>query len=157
VIKADHTIVVRPFERRDVPEMLTLMRALAVFEGYIDRFRVTEVDLIEYGLNDSPRFGVFVGERDGKIAGIAVHYQIPWTFDMKPTVVLKELFVTEDSRGLGIGRALLDRMSSYASAIGASRIAWTVLPDNAAAKRFYASIGAEPETGWEHWTLAIGE
>ncbi|WP_455854615.1 hypothetical protein [Ensifer canadensis] len=55
-------ISTRPFEHRDVATVLALMRGLAVFEGYIDKFAVTERDLIDHGLCDSPRFGVFVAE-----------------------------------------------------------------------------------------------
>lgn len=60
---------IRPFERRDVADVLALMRALAVFEGYIDDFRVTEADLVEHGFGPSPRFGVFVAVLAGKVAG----------------------------------------------------------------------------------------
>lgn len=147
-------ISVRPFERRDVSEVLGLMRDLAVFEGYIDAFRVTEADLIVHGLGATPRFGVFVAEADGSIAGIAVHYLIPWTYDLRPVVVLKELFVAEDARGLNIGRALFGRLEEHARSIEASRIIWTVLADNGAAKQFYRRMGATPETVWENWNKA---
>ncbi|ESX07397.1 hypothetical protein X727_20250 [Mesorhizobium sp. L103C119B0] len=73
---------IRPFERQDVGAVLALMRALAVFEGYDDKLRVTEANLIEHGLGPSPRFGVLVAEREGVIVGIAVHYLIP--LDLRP-------------------------------------------------------------------------
>jgi GNAT superfamily N-acetyltransferase len=149
------SVVVRPGERRDVPEMLVLMRALAVFEGYIERFRVTEADLIEHGFGSAPRFGAFVAEHAGKIVGIAVHYQIPWTFDLKPTVILKELFVAEDARGRGVGHALFDRLRAHAVEIGAARVSWTVLADNDPAKRFYEGVGGAPDSIWEPWTMVL--
>jgi GNAT superfamily N-acetyltransferase len=135
--------------------MLALMRQLAAFERYIDRFRVMEQDVIAHGLGDAPRFGAFVAEHGSDIIGIAVHYQVPWTFDLRPVVTLKELFVAEEARGLGVGKALFRRVAAYASDIGATRVAWTVLPDNAAAKHFYTSAGGAPETAWEHWTLPL--
>jgi GNAT superfamily N-acetyltransferase len=101
-------VLVRPFERRDVAAVLALMRELAVFERYIAHFRVTEADLLEHGFGAHPRFGVFVAEHGVAIIGIAVHYQIPWTFDLRPILVLKELFVSETARGLGAGTALFD-------------------------------------------------
>jgi GNAT superfamily N-acetyltransferase len=131
------------------------MRGLAVFERYIEQFRVTEQDLIAHGLCDAPRFGAFVAEHGNDVIGVAVHYQVPWTFDLRPVVTLKELFVAEEARGLGVGKSLFRRVAAYASEIGATRIAWTVLPDNAAAKHFYASAGGAPETAWEHWTMAL--
>ena len=101
-------ITVRQFEQNDVAAVLALMRALAVFEGYDDKFHLTEADLITHGLGPSPRFGVFVAEREDAIVGIAVHYIIPWTYDLKPVVWLKELYVAEAARGMAVGHALVE-------------------------------------------------
>ncbi len=145
---------VRPFDHRDVPKVLELMRGLAVFEGYIDRFAVTEQDLIDHGLCDTPRFGVLVAELDGRVIGIAVHYAIPWTYDLKPTVVLKELFVEDGARSSGAGAALIAALKRHAAAIGAPRINWTVLAGNEPAKRFYRRQGGSADEIWEPWTMA---
>ncbi|KRB21135.1 MULTISPECIES: GNAT family N-acetyltransferase [Mesorhizobium] len=147
--------VVRPFERRDVGAVLALMRALAVFEGYDDEFRVTEADIVDHGLGPSPRFGVFVAEVDGVIVGIAVHYLIPWTYDLKPVVVLKELYVAEAARGKSVGRALVERLRDHATSIGASAIKWTVLHSNMPAKAFYRSLDGRADDTWELWKLTI--
>lgn len=149
-----HCLSVRPFDHRDVPKVLELMRGLAVFEGYIDRFAVTEQDLIDHGLCDTPRFGVLVAELDGRVIGIAVHYAIPWTYDLKPTVVLKELFVEDGARSSGAGAALIAALKRHAAAIGAPRINWTVLAGNEPAKRFYRRQGGSPDEVWEPWTMA---
>lgn len=147
--------IVRPFERRDVGAVLVLMRALAVFEGYDDKFRVTEADIVEHGLGPSPRFGVFVAEVDGEIVGIAVHYLIPWTYDLRPAVVLKELYVAEAARGMSVGHALVRRLHDYAVSIGASAIKWTVLKSNLPAKAFYRSLDGRPDEIWELWQMTI--
>lgn len=147
--------VVRPFERRDVGAVLVLMRALAVFEGYDDKFRVTEADIVDHGLEPSPRFGVFVAEVDGTIVGIAVHYLIPWTYDLKPVVVLKELYVAEAARGMSVGHALVERLRDHATSIGASAIKWTVLHSNMPAKAFYRSLDGRADDIWELWKLTI--
>lgn len=146
---------IRSFDHRDVADVLALMRGLAVFEGYIDDFRVTETDLVEHGLGPSPRFGVFVAVLAGKVVGIAVHYQIPWTYDLKPVVLLKELFVAEDVRGSGAGEALFQRLVSYAKEIGASKIGWTVLDGNERAMRFYERQGAAEDTVWRPWFIKV--
>jgi GNAT superfamily N-acetyltransferase len=147
--------VVRPFEPQDVDAVWRLMRDLAVFEGYIDAFAVTPEDILAHGFGLAPAFGVFVAVVDGAVAGIAVHYRIPWTFDLRPVVVLKELFVAEAFRGLGVGNALFTQLRAHAAEIGASGVRWTVLPDNGAAKRFYAGQGGQRDAAWEHWCLPI--
>ena len=148
-------LVVRPFERRDVDAVWRLMRELAVFEGYLDAFAVTPADLLTHGFGPTPAFGVFVAEKEHTIAGIAVHYRIPWTFDLRPVLVLKELFVAEAFRGQRVGSMLITHLQAHATEIGASALRWTVLPDNEPAKRFYAGWGAAPDAAWEYWTLPI--
>ncbi|WP_051355390.1 GNAT family N-acetyltransferase [Mesorhizobium erdmanii] len=149
------TVIVRPFERRDVGAVLVLMRALAVFEGYDDKFRVTEADIVEHGLGPSPRLGVLVAEVDAAIVGIAVHYLIPWTYDLKPVVVLKELYVAGAARGMSVGHALVGRLRDHAIGIGASAIKWTVLRSNEPAKAFYRSLDGQADDIWELWQLTI--
>ncbi|WP_181176170.1 GNAT family N-acetyltransferase [Mesorhizobium sp. B2-3-4] len=148
-------MIVRPFARQDVGAVLALMQALAVFEGYDDKFRVTEADVIEHGLGPSPRFGVLVAEVDNEITGIAVHYLIPWTYDLKPVVVLKELYVAESARGMSVGHALVTRLRDHAVGIGASAVKWTVLRSNMPAKAFYRSLGARADEIWDPWLLTI--
>ncbi|HEV7307610.1 GNAT family N-acetyltransferase [Ensifer sp.] len=148
-------LTVRPFERRDVADVLKLMRGLAVFEGYIDDFRVTEADLVEHGLGENPRFGVFVAALGDRVVGIAVYYVIPWTYDLKPTLVLKELYVEEGARSSGAGARLFAALKDHAAAIGAPRINWTVLATNDDAKRFYRREGADHDADWEPWTLPV--
>ena len=70
-------IHVRPFTPDDVDAVWELMRALAVFEGYIDAFAVTPDDIRLHGFGAAPPFGVFVAAKGEAIAGIAVHYHIP--------------------------------------------------------------------------------
>ena len=148
-------IVVRPFTPDDIDAVWHLMRALAVFEGYIDDFAVTPEDLLASGFGPAPPFGILVAVKDGAIAGIAVHYRIPWTYDLRPVLVLKELFVAEAFRGQGVGLTLFAGLRVHAKEIGASALRWTVLPGNTAAKRFYAGQGGARDVAWEHWTLPL--
>jgi GNAT superfamily N-acetyltransferase len=131
------------------------MRSLAAFEGYLDGFRVTEADIVEHGLGADPRFGVLVAGTGTELVGIAVHYAIPWTFDMKPIIVLKELYVVEPARGSGAGRALFEAVVDHAKGVGASAVRWIVLPENDGAKRFYDASGGSRDIAWEPWKLAL--
>lgn len=69
-----------------------------------------------------------------------------WTLLMPagdgPSLFMKELFVSRDARGRGVGRALMARLVAIAEAEGCSRLDWTVDLDNPAAMGFYAAIGA---------------
>ncbi|MEP3891562.1 MAG: GNAT family N-acetyltransferase [Hellea sp.] len=140
----------------DAKPLLRLMRSLAQFEGYIDDFRVQECDVRTHGFGPDPKFKAFVmpSHEQGDLLGMAVTYIIPWTYDLQPVLILKELFVEEAARGYGVGRALMDRVIVHASDIEASKIQWTVLASNHPAKRFYRTYHAKPDAVWESWQLS---
>lgn len=144
---------VRPFAHQDIPQLLALMRDLAVFEDYIDAFRVTEADIVAHGLGSAPLFGALVAVFGDRVVGMAVHYSIPWTYDLKPALMLKELYVAEAFRGRGAGRALMRALAGEAQRIGAGRIGWGVLAGNEAAAFFYASLGGKPDVKFAPWSL----
>ncbi len=147
-------VAVRDFCAADIPALLSLMRALAVFEGYADQFAVTADDLALHGLGPDPLFGAKIAlAAAGNPVGMAVHHTIRWTYDRRPTLVLKELYVAEGWRGAGVGRALMRAVAAHAHSIGAPRLHWLVLPDNQAAIRFYRSLGGAPEARWQSWAL----
>jgi GNAT superfamily N-acetyltransferase len=152
------TICTRRFEHRDIAQLLEMMRQLAIFEGYIDQFCVTAEDLQRFGLVDPPLFDAIVAydsEGDSQLFGMAVYYTIPWTFTLKPTLVLKELYIKTSQRGRGIGTALFESLTRSAQAIGAFRINWTVVQGNENAMHFYRKMGGLPDTKWQNWTLEL--
>ncbi len=143
---------IRKFTKDDVPQLIGLMRQLAVFEGYADRFAVTESDLIAQGLGENPAFGAFVADSPGGVlSGMAVIYTVPWTYDLAPALVLKELFVAPPFRSRGVGEKLLGAVFDHARSTGARRVSWSVLRSNPAAKRFYRRNGGMRDETWELW------
>ena len=141
-------LLIRPVERRDGPELLALMRALALFEGYADQFCVAEADL-DQRLFTRRDFHVLVAESGGKLAGMVVYYFLPFTYDLKPWLYVKELYVETTFRNSGTGVALMREVARQCVAAGGSRIKLEVLADNAGARRFYARLGAASNAGWE--------
>jgi len=57
--------------------------------------------------------------------------------------MMKELFVRADSRGRGVGRALMAWIARDAAGQGCGRIDWHVKASNEAGIRFYAGLGAQ--------------
>ena len=131
---------VRRATAQDVAPLLASMHALAVFERYDTSFCVGTNDLLIRGLNgrSAGQFTALVAEDiTGTLCGHAVLLVTPFTYDLRPTVVLKELYVADTHRRQGVAEALLCAVSAEARAVGAGRIRWLVLPDNDAAKRLY--------------------
>ncbi|MEO1042538.1 MAG: GNAT family N-acetyltransferase [Pseudomonadota bacterium] len=153
----DGPISIRLWAEEDAQELLAMMKALAVFEGYAEAFKVTPEALITHGMGSIRRFEVVVAEdtKTQRLIGMAVTYQQPWTYDLRSTVVLKELFVVADRRGCGVGHRLMEAVIEHARLTGASRINWTVLADNHRAKAFYRQFDGRRDAKWEPWTLEL--
>ena len=146
---------VRLAERTDVDRLLEFMRGLARFEEYIDDFAVTRESVLEHGFGEGRLFTAFVAEEDDDLVGMAVVYTIPWTYTLRPKVVLKELFVDERARHLGAGKVLMAAVVSHARSIDATELIWTVMEGNRGAEGFYRSLGASPDLKWNNWSLSI--
>lgn len=150
------TVVIRDFALSDVPELLGLMRELAAFEDYLDDFRVSEADLIAYGLGKAPAFRALVADKAGSLVGMAVSYDLPWTYHRTPTHILKELFVSERHRSEGIGERLFEAVVAQAARQGAAEVQWLVMRGNARAVAFYKKFGGRKCEKWTRWHLRPG-
>jgi GNAT superfamily N-acetyltransferase len=77
---------------------------------------------------------------DGKLTGI-VHYlfhRSTWTIGNY--CYLQDLFVAEEARGLGLGRALIDAVYEAARNVGASRVYWLTQESNKTARALYDKL-----------------
>ena len=149
-------VAVRLANAGDAEALLQSMERLAEFEGYKADFRVTTKELLARGLATSQgqEFRAFVADcAAGGLSGYAVVQEIPFTFDLRPTLVLKELFVVATDRSRGVGTALMEAVIAYARQRGCGRLRWHVLPGNDAAKRFYVRFGGAIDSAWENWVL----
>ena len=149
--------MIRHAQASDAPQLLQLMLGLARFEGYADRFALTVEALLERGFSADrpPEFLAWVAEDQGRLVGHAVVYVIPFTFDLRPTVVMKELFIESAARGRNFGHELMRAVIDYAASIDARLIRWQVLPDNEPARNFYRQLGARTDPDWENWFMDL--
>ncbi|GLK88527.1 GNAT family N-acetyltransferase [Pseudomonas turukhanskensis] len=146
-------LTVRAALPADVPALLELMRALAVFEDYIEAFRLDERELMARAFGDNPQCQLFVAAGCGKLAGYAVLLEIPFTFDLRPTLVLKELYIAEAFRGEGLGKALMQKVAQWGTARHAGRLKWDVLAGNNNAEAFYQRLGGRPDSKWRAYQM----
>ncbi len=144
---------IRPMTERDVPELLRLMHAIVSFERGQD-FNLTEAELLRRGFGERPEFGAYVADAGGgALAGMAVHYEIPFMHTLRPLLMLKWLYVDPQWRGARVGQRLLRQMARHARATGHERFCWFVLNDNAAAQSFYRGLGATEDPEWRRWIM----
>lgn len=140
--------LIRTAKRDDMPQVLDLIKELAIFEKEENAVEVTIQDLQNDGFNDKPAFKCFVAIIDNKVEGIALIYDRYSTWKGK-IIHLEDLIVSEKHRGVGIGTALLNQVVTYAHGINAKRINWEVLDWNASAIAFYESKGAKVMRDWD--------
>jgi GNAT superfamily N-acetyltransferase len=132
----------------DVPEILALIRDLAIYEKEPDAAIATEADLLRDGFGQEPYFRCIMAEMDGHIAGFALYFFQYSTWEGRPALYLEDLFVREPFRKRGIGVALFRRLAQIAVERHCTRFQWECLDWNKPALDFYDSVGAKVLPEW---------
>ena len=140
-------------EEADLVELLPMMRA------YCDFY---EVDPPDQGLEDLARALIAEPETDGvqliargeagEPLGFATVFWSWQTLTAARVGVMNDLFVVQEARGGGVGRALIEECRRRAGDRGAAELTWETAPDNATAQRLYRSLGAV-ESRWISYSL----
>ncbi|WP_444887603.1 GNAT family N-acetyltransferase [Microbulbifer sp. VAAC004] len=148
-------MLIRNAKPSDIRQLLEMMRGLAKFEGYLDKFKVTEEEL-NNRLFKRADFQCLVAEDSGVAIGYLVFYALPFTYDLTPWLWIKELYVVgnKEYRRKGVGRALMGYLIKEAYERGSAKIKWEVLSTNVDAQAFYQQLGGAPEQKWQIWSLS---
>ena len=138
----------------DVPLLRKLIQELAEYERESHAVLITEGDLRRDAFGANPKFRAILAESDGQTAGYAVFFASysTWT---GCGLFLEDLFVRENFRGHGVGKALLLKVAEIARKEGYDTIRLDVLDWNESAIKFYKSLGAEYLPQWRN--VVIGE
>ncbi len=141
-------ITIRPAVPEDVPQILVFIRALAEYEREPEAVIATEADLLRDGFGPNPFYFCLIAESDGSPAGFAFYFFNYSTWLGRPGLYLEDLFVHPEFRGLGIGKALLQRVAAIAVEKGCLRLQWQVLDWNTPAIEFYRAMDVEFMDQW---------
>ncbi|MCK8494472.1 MULTISPECIES: GNAT family N-acetyltransferase [Spirosoma] len=147
-------ISIRPGTRADVPQAFALVTELAVYELAADQVSNTAEQMADDGFGANPLFGLLVAEESEsqKIVGIALYYFRYSTWKGK-RLYLEDIIVTEDFRGYGIGKLLLDATIEMARETHCTGMMWQVLDWNKPAIGFYQQFGTRFDDGWTNCHL----
>ncbi len=140
-------LLIRPATVDDVTLLRTLIRELATFEHELEFCVIEEADLARDGFGAYPRFRALIAEWDAQPAGYALFfgYYSTWT---GRGLFLEDLFVREQFRGRGIGKALLASVARVAVKENCQGVQWEVLDWNEKAIELYKSLGAKFRDQW---------
>jgi ribosomal protein S18 acetylase RimI-like enzyme len=145
--------VIRPATEADLPALAAMMAAFEAYLNTIDPGNPSAVGdaaraaVARFALGPAPCRGVFLAERDAKPVGFLAWQEIVWMDDGAPALWVSDLYVAPEARGIRVGEALMDAARAAVRERGGRRVVFTVWDGNAAARAFYAALGAEPVGG----------
>ena len=99
--------------------------------------------------------GLLLGaRRDGRLVGYACLYWHFSSLEAVESVLMNDLYVAEEARGEGVGRALIEATAEVARERGVPYVEWSTAPDNTTAQRLYDSTGAK-RSEWVSYELRV--
>jgi GNAT superfamily N-acetyltransferase len=99
--------------------------------------------------------GLLLGaRREGRLVGYACLYWHFSSLEAVETLLMNDLYVGEEVRGAGVGRALIEATAEIARERGVPLVEWSTAPDNQTAQRLYDSTGAE-RSEWYSYELRV--
>ena len=143
---------IRPATKEDCPDMMDLIRELAIYEKAPEEVTVEFDEFVDAGFGEHPVWGAFVAEADNKIVGISLYY-IRYSTWKGRRLYLEDLIVTESYRGFGLGKLLLDKTIAFAKENNFSGMMWQVLDWNEPAINFYKKYQANFDGEWLNVSL----
>ena len=136
----------------DCALILHFIRDLAEYEKMTDQVVASEELLREWIFEKQKAEVLFVCE-EGKELGFALFFHKFSTFLGRAGIYLEDLFVLQEYRGKGYGKALLKKLAQIAVERGCGRLEWSCLDWNSPSIDFYRSLGAIPMDDWTTYRL----
>ncbi|CAK5274690.1 unnamed protein product [Mycena citricolor] len=141
---------IRAARPEDVEDILQLIVDLATYEKEPESVKATP-ELLRKNLFETPyahALLAFVGENP-KPVGLALYFFNYSTWTGRPGLYLEDLFVNDDYRGKGLGKALFAELGRIAEEKNCGRLDWSVLKWNQPSIDFYEKVlGATSMTEW---------
>lgn len=137
---------IRLYEDKDFQSLCQLCQGVAEYYkiGKIPDSNEMEAYVRDHVLGSDSDVKVMMAFVEGKGAGMAsfsIMYPSP---SLMGQLYLKELYVDEEYRGIGVGEKLMKILARYAIEHNCSRMDWSAETTNPSALEFYKTIGAKP-------------
>lgn len=138
--------------REDVPLILEFIRAIASYEKMTDQVEAAEASLEKWMFTERVAEVIFAVV-DGKEVGFALFHHNFSTFVGRAGIHLEDIYVNEEYRRQGLGRAMFMEVVRIAKERGCGRMEWECLNWNEPAIEFYLSLEARPLAEWTTYRL----
>jgi GNAT superfamily N-acetyltransferase len=139
---------IRAASAAEVPVILSFIKKLAAYEKLSHEVVATDALVRETLFGARPTAEVAIGYLEDKPVGFVLFFHNYSTFLGRPGIYIEDLFVEENFRRRGYGRALLLYVARLAKERRCGRLEWSVLDWNEPAISFYKKLGALPMSEW---------
>ena len=132
---------------------------LDLWQGYLEFYeteledRVSETTFSRMTSSAPDIHGAIARDAKGRAVGIVHWLTHAGTWTTTEYVYLEDLFVSVDARGLGVGRALIDHVRSWAELRGADKVYWLTAETNSRARVLYDRVATR--TGFIHYEVPV--
>jgi len=138
-------ITIEPAQEADLPSirllLVELMEAMNDTEGFdIDRAVGNCRTLM-----NSPSHYVFVARQGNRVVGFVNFATRQTVLHPAPSALIDELVISENSRGMGVGKLLIQAVVDKSRELGCCEIEVSTEKTNAKARRFYKTCGFEED------------
>jgi ribosomal protein S18 acetylase RimI-like enzyme len=147
-------IKIRKGTEADLPQVLGLVKELAVYERAPNEVEVTLPEMQNWGFGKDKIFNFFVAEDGQKIVGISLYYYKYSTWKGK-CLFLEDIIVTESYRRYGLGSKLFNEVVLVAQKEKVRRMEWQVLEWNVTALDFYRKYNSHFDKEWVNCKLTF--
>ncbi|UCH15767.1 MAG: GNAT family N-acetyltransferase [Bacteroidales bacterium] len=141
---------IRPASISQIPLVLKLIKELAVYEKLLDIVETTEEDLEDTLFGKNKAAEVVIGYYRDKPVGYALFFYNYSSFVGRPGLYIEDIYVRQEHRGKGFGKAFLIYLARIARERKCGRMEWAVLDWNEPSIEFYKRLGA---TAMDEWTV----
>lgn len=138
--------------RADIPALAIVIRETDLYyrSPHTQTVEATIAKLEALDFGGTARFEMLLAEVRAEVqdeawrpAGMATLATLFPTTASSPAFFLKDLFVLEAYRSLGLGKRLMQRIAALTVERGYTRLDWTAETGNPATLRFYDTLGAQ--------------
>lgn len=149
-------MIVRKGIKKDLPEVLELIKELAKYEKALDQVSNSVGRLEEDGFGESPVYDLFIAEIDNKIVGMAITFFRYSTWKGK-NLYIEDLIINEKFRREGIGLKIFEELKKFAKNRSCVGISLQVLDWNKIGINFYKKLNMKFDKEWINCNLNLDE
>lgn len=145
-------LLIRFLDQGDEDRWRELFRAYRIFYELEES---EEVVSRAWGWFMDPRHEckALVAELDGEIVGFAHHRRMSSPYVGSTGIFLDDLYTDPETRGRGVGRALIRRLTEMAEAEGRTFVQWMTATDNHRAQALYETVATR--TDWLTYEVSV--